>query len=198
MSETNLTPLAMMMVDRVCGQLRGSKLDLMPMRTDAFDLAGLQLSPGGGRRIELHVAIDPLLLGGERYTVEPALVPATLDVSRTTGGGYALRLAFEASVAGPCMRCLEPASPRVTVDSLEVSQPSGELESPYLDGDVLDVHDWSHDALALAMPAKLLCRADCAGLCPVCGVDLNNAGSDHHHERPRDPRWAKLSELRFE
>jgi uncharacterized protein len=178
--------------------VEGTKLDHMPMRTDAFDLAGLQLSPGGGKRIELHLAIEPLLLGGERYTIEPPLVAATLGVSRTTGGGYALRLWFEASVSGPCMRCLEAAAPVVTVDSREVSQPSEELDSPYLDGDVLDVRSWAHDALALAVPAKLLCRSDCAGLCPVCGADLNSAGPDHHHEAQPDPRWAKLSELRFE
>jgi uncharacterized protein len=168
------------------------------MRTDAFDLAGLQLSPGGGRRLELHLAIDPLSLGGERYAIEPALVPATLDVSRTTGGGYALRLEFDANLSGPCMRCLAPAAPLVTVDSREVSQPSEELDSPYLEGDVLDVHAWAHDALALAMPAKLLCRPDCAGLCPVCGADLNTADPGHHHEREPDPRWAKLSEVKFE
>ena len=96
------------------------------------------------------------------------------------------------------VRCLEPAAPLVTVGTREISQPSEELDSPYLDGDVLDVRAWSHDALALAMPAKLLCRPDCAGLCPVCGVDLNSAGPEHHHERQPDPRWAKLSELRFE
>jgi uncharacterized protein len=168
------------------------------MRTDAFDLAGLQLSTGGGRRIDLNVVIDTLLLGGERYAAEPPLVPATLGVSRTTGGGYALRLSFEAKLAGPCMRCLEQAAPLVTVDSREVSQPSEELDSPYLDGDVLDVHAWAHDALALAMPDKLLCRPDCAGLCPICGTDLNSAGPEHHHEREPDPRWAKLSEIRFE
>jgi len=170
----------------------------MPMRTDVFDLAGLQLSPGGGRRVELHVAIDPLRLGGERYEIQPALVPATLDVSRTTGGGYALRVWFEAKLAGPCVRCLEPAAPLVTVDSREVSQPSEELDCPYLEGDVLDVQAWAHDALALAMPAKLLCRPDCAGLCPICGADLNTAGPEHRHERQPDPRWAKLSEVRFE
>jgi uncharacterized protein len=168
------------------------------MRTDTFDLAGLQLGPGAGRRAQLHVAIDDLLLGGEHYRAQPQLVPATLDVSRTTGGGYALRLRFEASLSGPCMRCLEPAAPLVAVDSREVSQPSEQLDSPYLDGDVLDLHSWAHDALALSMPAKLVCRPDCAGLCPVCGADLNRAGPEHHHEQERDPRWAKLSEIRFE
>jgi uncharacterized protein len=44
----------------------------------------------------------------------------------------------------------------------------------------------------------VLCREDCAGLCPICAADLNEAGPEHHHERPADPRWAKLSELELE
>ncbi|HEV3054330.1 MAG TPA: DUF177 domain-containing protein, partial [Solirubrobacteraceae bacterium] len=81
-----------------------------------------------------------------------------------------------------------------------VSQPGAgeELESPYVDGGVLELGAWARDALALALPAQMLCRPDCPGLCPVCGVSLNEAGPDHHHESPPDPRWAKLSELRFE
>ena len=57
---------------------------------------------------------------------------------------------------------------------------------------------WARDALALALPQQLLCREECAGLCPVCGVDLNDAEPGHAHEREPDPRWAKLSELRFD
>jgi len=41
----------------------------------------------------------------------------------------------------------------------------------------------------------LLCRKDCAGLCAVCGENLNAAGPDHRHEAEPDPRWAKLREL---
>jgi uncharacterized protein len=63
---------------------------------------------------------------------------------------------------------------------------------------VLDLHAWARDALALALPATLLCRADCAGLCPVCGENLNSAAPGHAHEERPDPRWAKLSEIRFE
>ena len=165
-----------------------------------FDLGGLHLHVGEGRRLDLTVAIDPLSLGGESYPVEPELVPARLDVSRTTGRGYALRLRFEARVAGPCMRCLEPAAPSFAVDAREVSQPGEgeELESPYVEHEVIDLHGWARDALALAIPAKVLCQPECRGLCGVCGTNLNTAGPDHAHERDRDPRWAKLSELRFE
>ena len=45
-----------------------------------------------------------------------------------------------------------------------------------------------------ALPDQILCREDCAGLCPVCGKDLNAEPHEHDEER-LDPRWAKLSEL---
>jgi uncharacterized protein len=172
----------------------------MASRTDSFDLSGLRLSAGDGRRLDLHVRIEPLSLGGERYCVEPELVPVRLDISRTTGEGYALRLRFEAALAGPCMRCLQPARSLFVVDAREVSQgDAGEdLRSPYVDHGVLDLHAWARDALALAVPTTLLCRPQCAGLCSACGADLNVAGPEHAHDSDRDPRWAKLSEIRFD
>lgn len=168
--------------------------------SDSFDLDALRLSSGEGRRLDLEVAIEPLELGGQRYEIPGGRVPVRLDVSRTTGSGYALRIAFEAAPLGPCMRCLEPAALALEIEAREVSVPAGgeELESPYVRDGVLDLRAWARDALALAMPAQPLCRPDCAGLCPVCGADLNAAGADHGHDREPDPRWAKLSELRFD
>jgi uncharacterized protein len=171
----------------------------MSLRTNTFDLGGLHLSAGEGRRLDLSVAIKPFSLAGERYPVEPQLVPVQLDVSRTSGQGYALRLRFEARVTGPCMRCLEPADPSFQIDAREVSQPGGgeDLTSPYVEEGELDLHAWARDALALALPTQLLCRAECAGLCAVCGVNLNQVNGEHGHPGAPDPRWAKLSELRF-
>jgi uncharacterized protein len=172
----------------------------MPQRTDVFELDRLGLSSGEGRRLELHTRIAPLDFGGERYDVDPELVPVRLDVSRTTGSGYALRLRFEAALRGPCMRCLEPASPAFDVDAREVYQPGGgeELQSPYvLQGGDLDLAAWARDALVLALPAQIACRPDCAGLCPQCGANLNE-DPDHHHDAEPDTRWAKLSEIKFD
>ena len=172
----------------------------MPQRTDSFDLGRLGLSSGEGRRLDLHTGLGTFDYGRERYAVDPALVPVRLDVSRTTGNGWALRLRFEAALNGPCMRCLDPADPRFEVDAREVSQPGGgeELESPYVSEDgELDLAGWAHDALALTLPAQLTCRPDCAGLCPQCGANLNE-DPDHRHESEPDARWAKLSEIRFE
>ena len=130
----------------------------------------------------------------------PALVPVRLDVSRTTGNGYALRLRFTAELEGPCMRCLEPAAPSFEVDAREVSLPGGgeELSSPYVDADEeLALAQWARDALALTLPAQISCREDCAGLCGQCGANLNE-DPEHQHEAAPDPRWAKLGELKFD
>ena len=172
----------------------------MAAETHDFDLAGLRLSAGEGRRLALDVPIEPLLLGGERYAAVPARVPVQLDVSRMLGGGYALRLSFQTALEGPCMRCLKQAAPIVEVESREVDRPGGgeELESPYVRAETLDLAAWARDAFALAAPAKVLCREDCAGLCPVCAADLNEAGPEHHHAAAPDRRWAKLRELKLE
>ena len=97
------------------------------------------------------------------------------------------------------MRCLEDADAVVEVDAREVDQPGGgdDLLSPYLDDQELDVRGWTRDALALALPTQILCREDCAGLCPRCGENLNH-NPDHEHEPEPDPRWAKLSELKLD
>jgi uncharacterized protein len=173
----------------------------MAARADSFDVGGLRLTAGEGRHLELEVSIDPFALGGERYEVVPPRVGVTLDVSKLSGGGgYALRLRFTAQLDGPCMRCLAQAESRFAVDAREVSQSGGgeELESPYVEEGVLDLRAWARDALALTLPAQILCRPECAGLCAICGTDLNLAGPEHQHERAPDPRWAKLSELKFD
>lgn len=172
----------------------------MPARTDSFDLGRLRLRSGEGRRLDLRVTLEPFTFGGQQYVVDPAEVDATLDVAKMTGGGHALRLRLAGTLSGPCMRCLAHAGPGIGVDAREIDQPKGgpELSSPYVEDDVLDVHAWARDAFALALPVQILCRGDCAGLCPVCGTDLNAAGPGHAHEKAPDPRWAKLAELKFD
>src|SRR4051812_27947607 len=168
-------------------------------RTDTFDLGRLGLSSGEGRRLELGVSVDGFEFGGQRYEVPGREVEAVLDVAHTTTG-YSLRLRFETELDGPCMRCLEPAGHEVAVDAREVDQPGGgeELSSPYLQEAELDVKAWARDALALALPAQIVCREECAGLCSVCGANLNEAGPEHHHEPEPDPRWAALRELKLD
>ena len=169
----------------------------MPQRVDTFELERLKLRSGEGRRLDVQVHAEAMKYGGSRYEVTPDPLDVRLDVSRTTGLGYALRLRFAASLHGPCMRCLEPAAPSVDVEAREISMPGAgeELTSPYVDEAAdLDLKAWVRDALALAVPDQILHSPDCAGLCPECGVNLNeNPG--HEHEPEPDPRWAALRDL---
>lgn len=164
-----------------------------------IDLSRLALKAGEAKRIDLDLGGDQLLLGGQTYAVTRP-EKARIDVSRTLSG-YAMRLRASAELSGPCMRCLAPLVYRASVESREIDQPSEadeELLSPYVDADILDPGSWAHDALMLELPQALWCRPDCKGLCPVCGVSLNDAEPDHHHDAEPDPRWSKLRELKLD
>lgn len=170
----------------------------MPVQASTVELSRLSLSFGEAATLGVPVRPAAVQMAGQDYAVEPLPVDARLDVSRTSSG-YALRLRFGVRLVGPCQRCLSDAGVELEVDAREVDQPDAgdeELRSPYVDGDELDVSRWSQDAIILALPGQILCRADCAGLCAVCGESLNDADpADHRHGEGGDPRWAKLREL---
>jgi uncharacterized protein len=168
--------------------------------TTILDLARLNLSSGEGTRLELPVALRPLELGGQTYVAAEA-VEVRLDLSRQSDG-YAFRLRFPVHLDGPCMRCLEAATMETEVDAREVDQrdtDDDELRSPFVVDDELDIGRWAQDTAVLATPTRVLCRPDCAGLCPVCGESLNDAEAGaHEHDTGPDPRWAKLDELKLD
>jgi uncharacterized protein len=170
----------------------------MGQRTEIFDVDKLGLSSGEGRRFELHVPVGGFEFGGQRYELPSEVVDARLNVDHTTAG-YSLRLRFDAELSGPCMRCLEDGAQVVHVDAREVDQPGGgeDLRSPYLEEGLLNLGAWARDALALALPAQIVCRDDCRGLCSVCGANLND-DPEHAHQAEPDPRWAALRELKLE
>ena len=138
--------------------------------------------------------LDPLVLGGETYPFSPSEAPAELVVQRATSGDV-FRLALSTRLEGPCMRCLAPASLTVEVDAQEYDATDAdadeELRSEYVSDGELDVAAWARDQVVLGLPDQILCRPDCAGLCPVCGKDLN-VEPHEHAEEAIDPRWAAL------
>jgi uncharacterized protein len=142
--------------------------------------------------------LEPFELGGERYLPVPGTVPAELEITKAATGTV-FKLAFTARLHGPCYRCLDDAVQELAVAAREyqATNPEGsdELRTPYLRDGNLDLAGWARDAVALALPDKILCRADCAGLCPVCGKNLNNE-PHAHAEEPTDSRWAALEGLR--
>ena len=163
-----------------------------------LNLRTIKLRSGEQFVDERDVRLEPLELGGQRYVPVPEDVSAEVSISRaSTGTVFELR--FDTRLHGPCYRCLADAVLDLPISAREyhATNPGSadELRTPYLVDDRLDLSGWARDALALALPDKILCRADCAGLCPECGRDLNREPHTHG-EAPPDSRWAALAELR--
>jgi uncharacterized protein len=165
-----------------------------------FDLRRLRLRSGEEHREAVEIELEPLIYGGQSYEPLPRTVAAALTISRASGGTL-FRLRFECRMVGPCYRCLSEASfhEKIVASEYQDADPGAEeeLRTPYLEGDRLDLSAWARDAAALALPETILCRPDCAGLCPECGRDLNLEPHEHVQEQP-DSRWSALEQLRGE
>ncbi len=164
----------------------------------SFNLRQVKLRSGEVYEDAVEVELEPLEYGGQRYLPVPAKVPAQLRLTKATTGTV-FELAFETRLHGPCYRCLADTVVELHIDAREyqANDPEGdeELRTPYVVADRLELSGWARDAVALALPEKILCRPDCAGLCPVCGKDLN-VEPHVHEEHDADPRWAALEALK--
>lgn len=101
---------------------------------------------------------------------------------------------------GVCRRCTEPVEGALAISLKErfCEPPVGtapEDEEAYLIvEDAIDLAPMVHEAILAELPLAPLCREECLGLCPSCGVDRNEATCGC--VPPRDPRWASLDVLR--
>lgn len=148
-----------------------------------FDLRSLRFDDTGEAWRRLPVEVSLFVLGGLEYEVAGGVVEVDLTAGRV-GDNLTLTLEFEAELEGPCQRCLGAADVRVAARGVEYAQ-HGESEGDddteaYVVAYSVDMERWVRDLVAESLPAKLLCRDDCRGLCPVCGADLN-AEPDHGH-----------------
>ena len=165
-----------------------------------YPLRRLKLRLGEEHRDTVRVALEPFDLGGQRYLPVPAEAEAVFEAQRTTSGDV-FRLVFSSRLHGPCMRCLQDAVVDVNVDAREYHASAegapDDLRSEYVIDGELGLSQWARDSIAVVLPGQILCRRDCAGLCPVCGKDLNDEPHDHE-ETVSDPRWSALEALREE
>lgn len=167
---------------------------------EPIDLRPLDLESGAA--VDVTVPLTPIVLrlGGQDYRVAGAET-AALNVSRSSTGLY-LRLRVAGTLEGPCWRCLADAAAPITVDAREFvgegrdpDAPFDEdLDSAYVEDDRVDVALWARDAFAEAVPPRILCREDCAGLCPSCGADRNTTTCSCAPAQG-DPRWDALRDI---
>ena len=157
--------------------------------------AELLRDPGATKRVVHTVdaadvdAADAALTGSVTLDV---VLASTLDDIVVTG-------TLDVPWAGTCRRCLRSLAETVRIDVEEHYAESPALVDgghafPIVGGR-LDLREIVRDEVLLAVAREPLCRPDCAGLCPICGIDRNEASCDHDTP-PRDDRWAALDQLR--
>ena len=114
----------------------------------------------------------------------------------------------ETRVQVECDRCLQQVELPVNSDfsleyitgsdyeSSEVAElTEAEMSVAVFDGKALDVDEIVKEQVVLAVPTRMLCREDCKGICPECGVD-RNTGECSCVTNDIDPRWAALKNLK--
>jgi uncharacterized protein len=159
-----------------------------------INAAELLRRPGSERRLTLRPTV------GELGIVDPKFDPeATVEVSlrlESLTDGIVVDGLLRAPWADSCRRCLAPASGDVVSEVGELFQHVViDPDAFEIVGDQIDLGAMIRENLLLDAPIAPLCRADCAGLCPTCGIDLNTATCDCV-TAAIDPRWEALSQLK--
>jgi uncharacterized protein len=145
---------------------------------------------------------SPSRIGLDLEAIEPG-APVELDLRlESVAEGVLVTGSVAAPTAGQCARCLEPFVGDVEIQLTELfAYPDSTTEATteadeigHVVDETVDLEQTIVDQVGLALPLAPLCRPDCPGLCPRCGIVLATAEPDHHHDII-DPRWAKLSQL---
>jgi uncharacterized protein len=161
--------------------------------------------PGGGLDLDRSIELADRGEGGDRLLVGPVRL-----VGRATSATSSIELVgrIEARVRLECCRCLDPIEAPVTADFslVVVSEASefgaGEQETApedmrlfYAASGGVDLREVAREQVYLNLPLKPVCRPDCAGLCPTCGVNRNRIEC-RCRSAETDPRLAPLLDLK--
>lgn len=113
-----------------------------------------------------------------------------------------VKISVDSEIESECARCLKPVNLALSGELMYLyylhgSESEDSLPDDYMPveidffGRVLDIMPQIQESVYTLLPTKVLCREDCAGLCPVCGADLN-FGKCSCVKTEEDPRLAAL------
>lgn len=165
---------------------------LRPLRINAYELLR---QPGSEREVAvelpapaLGVEHERLGSGAETPVVVAARLVATNDSIDVTGS-------VSVDAIGECRRCLEPVRGVVAIPveeryQIEITDP----DAFAIENGQLDLAPMAREVVLLELDDDVMCRPDCAGLCPSCGADRNTTQCDCDNEI-RDVRWSALADL---
>ena len=152
--------------------------------------------PGASVPFSTSVDLSDLCYGVSYPVSEPVVAQGTV---RNTAGVLVMQGSLETTIHGVCDRCATEFDRKIQfpldiVLGTELASEENEDERVFpLEGDSADLDDIVRTVFVLNLDSKLLCREDCAGLCPQCGKNLNDGPCNCRKEL--DPRFAALKQL---
>lgn len=150
--------------------------------------------PGSLKDVACEVEPEVVELHDERLVPE-----STVDVDivcSSLSNGIVIEGAISARFHGECRRCLAPVTGQIDTPVRELYQETVTDPDAFpIENDQIDLAAMVRESVLLELPDGPVCRPDCAGLCPVCGVDLNDGACGCSPPAP-DPRWAALDAIR--
>ena len=174
---------------------------LDPRQPLVVDTTKLPRQPGATR------ALKRVIPAPADFSLELISVPEGSDVEldlvlTSVSEGVYVSGRVRGSLTGECGRCLNEIDESFDVSIAELfayadsttEETTDEDEVGRMQGDLIDLEPAVRDAVVLTLPTNPLCRPDCPGLCPECGVHFDDLPADHSHEEV-DPRWAALRNL---
>jgi uncharacterized protein len=175
-----------------------SRLNSSPL---SIDISRLGRRPGSMTTVRETVD-SPSRIGLDMEAIEKG-APLDLDLRiESVAEGVLVTGTVSGPTVGECSRCLSPFTGDVEIHLTELfAYPDSATEATteedevgHVVDDYIDLEQAIVDAVGLELPLSPVCRTDCPGLCPQCGVALATADPGHHHDII-DPRWAKLTEM---
>lgn len=171
-----------------------------------LDIARLGMRPGSMMTLAETVSA-PSRIGIELIAI-PEGAPVAFDLRlESVSEGVLVSGTVSAPTTGECSRCLNPVTGDVEIYLTELfAYPDSATEATTDDDDevgrvvddMVDLEQPIIDAVGMQLPFSPVCRDDCPGLCPECGVPLADFEGDpepHGHD-VIDPRWAKLAAMK--
>lgn len=176
-----------------------------PLRVDITHLIG---RPGATEDVAMTLARHEIATPvGEWGPADEALTsPLTMSlVVEMLLDGLVVRGQIDFETTLPCARCLADvvAEHARSVSEMYIDPDRLKAEDEEIDlgyelhvaEGFVDLEALVRDVIVDVLPVRVLCRPECAGLCPTCGIDLNTDECDHRGEDQVDPRWAALEKL---
>ncbi len=164
-----------------------------------IDLWSLLSVEGKEMKLQAEVDMDVFDIGLVKYDIIDK-EPIQLTFTHTGDKHIDIVASVSVTLNIPCDRCLEEVRTTISleaskeVDLNETAESDDVYETIFMDGTVFDSERFVYGEILVNLPMKVLCDANCKGICNRCGTNLNHAscGCD---TTELDPRMAKVLEV---